>query len=69
MCEMNPWSGTSIRGLRFASELGDRTEMRRLTAIWKHCPRRVYAGARQTLEVVLAARLDCRRRRPNAAKL
>jgi hypothetical protein len=27
------------------------------TGIWKHCPRRVYSRARETLEVVLARRL------------
>ena len=37
--------------------------------IWKHCPRRVYSGACQTLEVLLADRLRLSRRRPHAAQL
>ena len=35
----------------------------------KHCLRRVYAGACETLKVVLTDRLHLGRRRPNAAKL
>jgi hypothetical protein len=36
---------------------------------WKHCPRRVYAGASQTLKVVFFDRLHLGWRRPNAAEL